>query len=308
MAYDDETVLEAKRLIVQKGKTATQASDVMGGEPAASTIRTWIKGGRLADKPWDELRTEYAQSLMTDTSPAAMAREMHRDLMQLMEEMPAGSKKADAVAKYEELVAERLNARDVVVVEPGEAWGELAYSAEADMSVLGPAFGEDAGRVMDALNDARVDDPSMETLEAAVEDALNEPVDLTDEMVAFRRETPPGVANTEFEALEGGGVVYVDTELTEDIESEGYAHEVIRRVQEMRKDLDLAMDAEIRLECEVADDRVADLVADHENLVAEEVRAGEVGDVSDGLRETWAVEDTEVEIAIERLATPEASD
>jgi isoleucyl-tRNA synthetase len=215
---------------------------------------------------------------------------------------------ADAVAKYEELVAERLNARDVVVVGPGEAWGELAYSAEADMSVLGPAFGEDAGRVMDALNDARVDDPSMETLEAAVEDALDEPVDLTDEMVAFRRETPPGVANTEFEALEGGGVVYVDTELTEDIESEGYAHEVIRRVQEMRKDLDLAMDAEIRLEYEVADDRVADLVADHENLVAEEVRAGEVGDVSDGLRETWAVEDTEVEIAIERLATPGASD
>lgn len=100
MAYDDETVLEAKRLIVQKGKTAKQAARALGGSPAASTIRTWIKGGRLADKPWDELRTEYAQSLMTDTSPAAMAREMHRDLMQLMEEMPAGSKKADAVAKY----------------------------------------------------------------------------------------------------------------------------------------------------------------------------------------------------------------
>jgi|GEM_PF-505066 len=56
------------------------------------------------------------------------------------------------------------------------------------------------------------------------------------------------------------GVVYVDTELNEDIESEGYAREVIRRVQEMRKELDLEMDASIRLEIDVADDRVADLV------------------------------------------------
>jgi len=100
MAYSEETVLEAKRLIVQKGKTPTQASDVMGGEPAASTIRTWVNDGRLTEKPWDDLRTEYAEAMMTDTSPAAMARQMHSDLMELMEEMPAGTKKADAVAKY----------------------------------------------------------------------------------------------------------------------------------------------------------------------------------------------------------------
>jgi isoleucyl-tRNA synthetase len=71
----------------------------------------------------------------------------------------------------------------------------------------------------------------------------------------------------------------------------------------MRKELDRAMDAEIRLEYDVADDRIADLVADHEALIAQEVRAGEVGDVSDGHRETWDVEDTEVVIAIERLVT-----
>jgi len=100
VAYDDETILEAKRLIVQKGKTATEASNVMGGQPAASTIRTWANDGRLADKPWDELRTEYAEAMMTDTSPAALARQLHRDLMQLMESTEAGTKKADAVAKY----------------------------------------------------------------------------------------------------------------------------------------------------------------------------------------------------------------
>ncbi len=64
-------------------------------------------------------------------------------------------------------------------------------------------------------------------------------------MVEFRRETPEGVTGTEFTALDGGGVVYVDTALTEDIESEGYAREVIRRIQEMRKDLELDVEERI---------------------------------------------------------------
>jgi isoleucyl-tRNA synthetase len=167
------------------------------------------------------------------------------------------------------------------------------------MSLLGPEFGNDAGRIMGALNDARVADPTVEALETAVADALDDPVELDEAMVEFVRHTPEGVAGAEFEALDGEGVVYVDTTLTEDIESEGYAREVIRRVQEMRKELDLPMDAAIRLEYDVHDDRVADLVAEHADLIAEEVRAEEVGTVSDGHRKTWDVEGIDVEIAIE---------
>ncbi|PSP83933.1 isoleucine--tRNA ligase [Halobacteriales archaeon QS_1_68_17] len=209
---------------------------------------------------------------------------------------------AGAVRVQSDLLADRLNAREVVVVDPGEEWDELQYSAEADMSVLGPAFGERAGAVMEALNDARVADPTLDALEAAVAADLDEPVDLDDEMVSFRRETPGGVVGTEFAALDGSGVVYVDTTLTEDIESEGYAREVIRRVQEMRKDLDLDLDERIRLELDVADDRVAALVRDHEHLVAEEVRADEFGPVEDGHRREWDVEGVEMTIAIVPLA------
>jgi isoleucyl-tRNA synthetase len=215
---------------------------------------------------------------------------------------------AGTVALREDLLADRLNARSIEVVGPGGAWGELSYSAEADMSLLGPEFGDDAGRIMGALNDARVAEPTVDALESAVAAELGESVDLDEEMVAFVRHTPDGVAGAEFEALDGEGVVYVDTTLTEDIESEGYAREVIRRVQEMRKELDLAMDAAIRLEYEVRDDRVADLVAEHAELIAEEVRAEEVGAVSDGHRKTWDVEGIDVEIAIAELAAAESSD
>jgi len=210
---------------------------------------------------------------------------------------------AAAVGRHRDLVAERLNAREVELVEPGEQWGELQYAAEADMSELGPAVGELAGDVMQAFNDARLDARSLEQLEAAVEDAVGEAVELADEMVTFVRKPPEGVEGTEFDRDgEPLGVVYVDTTLTEDIESEGYAREVIRRVQEMRKDLELDIEERIRLEVDVKDDRVADLVARHEDLVAEEVRAAELGTVEDGYRETWDVEGVDVEIAVEPLA------
>jgi isoleucyl-tRNA synthetase len=217
---------------------------------------------------------------------------------------------AAAVDRQRALLRDRLNAREIELVEPGESWGELAYSARADMSVLGPAFGGEAGEVMDALNEASVTEQSLEALETAVSESLGREVELTDEMVSFVTETPEGVEGTTFR-VDGDdrGVVYVDTALTEDIEAEGYAREVIRRVQEMRKDLDLDLEAEVRVELDVADDRVADLVARHEELVASEVRAREFAPVGEGAhREVWDVEGVEMTIGVEPLAVEPASD
>jgi isoleucyl-tRNA synthetase len=213
---------------------------------------------------------------------------------------------ASAVERRADLVAERLNARSVEVVGPDEGgWGQLRYSAEADMSVLGPAFGDDAGRIMGACNDAHITDPGLEALEVAVEEATGLDVELTEEMVEFVTETPDGVAGTEFEVLDSAGVVYVDTALTEDIESEGYAREVIRRVQEMRKDLELDIEEKIQLDLSIDDDRVEGLVHEHDSLIADEVRAAVLSDVSNGYHKTWDVEGVEMEIAIEPVETAE---
>jgi isoleucyl-tRNA synthetase len=221
---------------------------------------------------------------------------------------PSDAAVAEPLERRQELVAERLNARAVTVLDADEDWERLAFGAEADMSLLGPAFGEDAGRVMEALNDARLDEPSLAALEAAVEDETGVAVDLDEEMVEFVRHTPEDVAGAAFAVADGEGVVYVDAGLTEDIESEGYTREVVRRVQEMRKDLDLEIDAEIRLDLSIADDRVADLVARQADYLEREVRAAERGAVEEGHRRTWEVDGIEVEIGIARVAEAAAGD
>ncbi|MEY7850208.1 isoleucine--tRNA ligase [Natrarchaeobius sp. A-rgal3] len=217
----------------------------------------------------------------------------------------------EAVERHTDLLAERLNARGIELVSAEDRWEELAYSAEADMSELGPAFGGRAGEVMNALNEARIDEPNLEALEDAVGDVLEDDDELTEEMVSFVTETPEEIAGTAF-GLDGDdhGVVYVDASLTEDIESEGYAREVIRRVQEMRKDLELDVEQRITLDLEIDDDRVAALVRDREALVREEVRADEIGDLEDGdgHHKEWDVDGVTMSITIEPLAAAEASD
>jgi isoleucyl-tRNA synthetase len=284
--------------------TAEQLYGALTGETGHATVH-------MAD--WPEPPAFHNDQLEAEISVVRAVEEAGSNARQQAERklrwpvprviVDAGSEEvADAVRTQSDLIAERLNTREVEIVGPGEAWEQIDYSGTADMSKLGPALGEDAGRVMNALNEASVSEPTLAALEAAVESATGLDVELTDEMVDIVTETPEGLEATEFEALGSSGVVYVDTELTEDIESEGYAREVIRRVQEMRKDLELDIEAEIRLDLDIKDDRIADLVADHDDLIAREVRAAEFDAVEDGYRETWDVEGIEMDIAIEPVA------
>jgi isoleucyl-tRNA synthetase len=123
-------------------------------------------------------------------------------------------------------------------------------------------------------------------------------------MVEWVAEPPEHVSGAEFES----GTVYVDTSLTEEIEAEGYARDVVRRIQEMRKRLDLAVDEAIETAVDVDDERVAALVDRHRDLIAEETRTESFVDVDDdgmALVEEWEVEGIAVTIGIDRLEATE---
>jgi isoleucyl-tRNA synthetase len=215
---------------------------------------------------------------------------------------------AREIDEYRELLKDRLNSRRVEVIAPNEQWGQLRYSARANLDVLGPTFGARADDVTQALNEARIHEPTLDSLEAAVNEALDGPaVDLTEEMVEFEAETPDEVAGTVFSVdSEDRGVVYVDTSLNDDIEAEGYARDAIRKVQVMRNELDLGYRQEIRLELDIDDQRVTDLVREHEELIANEVQASSIGTVRDGYRETEEIEEVTMSFTVEPLAMSEA--
>jgi isoleucyl-tRNA synthetase len=204
----------------------------------------------------------------------------------------------ESVEALAELLVDRVNARELQVVDE---FDELLEYASPEMSAIGPAFGADSQRVMDAVEGARRDELESDgSLYVTVGD---DEYELTDEMVEFVAEPPENVSAAEFD----GGTVYVDTSLTEAIEAEGYARDVVRRIQEMRGQLDLDVDEQIRTALDVDDDRVAGFVDEHREVIAEETRTAEFVDadeVADGLVEGWDVEGVTVTIAIEP-ASPE---
>ncbi|MFB6080602.1 MAG: isoleucine--tRNA ligase [Haloferacaceae archaeon] len=217
-----------------------------------------------------------------------------------------------SVERLADLLADRTNAREVVVVE---AFDELVEVAEPRMDAIGPAFGADAQDVMRAVEGATRAEFEDGELSVTVDGDLYE---LDGSMVAFHAEPPENVEGAAFAGVDAdddadrpteGGTVYVDATLTEDLESEGYARDVVRRIQEMRKRLDLAVDEPIHTAIEVDDDRVAALVDDHRDHIASETRtAAFVEDDLDGgadfdLVEEWEVEDVPVTIGLRRLAT-----
>ena len=72
--------------------------------------------------------------------------------------------------------------------------------------------------------------------------------------------------------LGDGAVVVLDTEITPELEAEGYARDLVRSIQDERKNQDLHVSDRIELVLEVPTERVASLEA-HAQMIAHEVLA-----------------------------------
>ena len=96
--------------------------------------------------------------------------------------------------------------------------------------------------------------------------------------------------------------VYVNVTLTEELESDGYSREIIRRIQEMRKQAGLAVDAKIVASVVIADERIAGLVEQQNAVIAGEVRAESLtvrfGESSDAEDTEWDIDGLKAFISI----------
>jgi isoleucyl-tRNA synthetase len=208
---------------------------------------------------------------------------------------------ATAVKDLISVVKEQTNAKDIVLLGVGEPNPELGIEVVPNPRAIGPAFKGEAGKVLAALKaaDGRL---VRGAIEARGEDVLALPggeATITPDMVSFRDVIPVTLAMGEFP----GGKLYVDVELTPELEAEGYTRELIRRIQDMRKDLKLNVEDRIKVQVHIGDERVNGLVGAMKGAVSNEVRAGELtftGNVEGALVKEWDVEGVPMAIGIEK--------
>ena len=177
-----------------------------------------------------------------------------------------------AVKRLGSVLMGQTNSKVIVLTGVGESWDELGLEVIPDPGKIGPVFKKDAGKVIPALQ--KVDGVALkkafaETGEFKLILADGTTVTVIPGMANFKETLPAGTASAESDA----GIVYVDANLTPELEAEGYAREVIRRLQDMRKELDLVVDENIRASVRIEDEHVMGLVETLKSLIAEEVRA-----------------------------------
>ncbi len=196
----------------------------------------------------------------------------------------------------------QTNSKKITVLKPGEK-PKMNLEMSPVHKKIGPVYKGDARKVVEALKTA---DPFeiKRQLDASGEASLSwegKSYSLNKEMVEFKEIPPENLSAAEFSK----GFVYVDVTLTPDLEAEGYAREIIRRIQDMRKELDLRVEDQIKAVVDIEDKAVLDLALRQKDYIAGEVRAAqmEIGsglDVKGKLTKDWDIEELKVRIGIDK--------
>lgn len=192
-------------------------------------------------------------------------------------------KEAEVVARYASLITEELNVKQVSTL--ADQADIISYSLNPLPQMLGRKFGKDFPRVQRTLRegDQRSVRQWAEALLSGAAVTLNldgETFEVLPEECEVKRLAAEGYAVAE----EKGYVAAVDVRITEALEMEGLAREVVRRIQTMRRDADYSIDDNIHVVYK-ASDRLGKAIMEFGDYIKTETLAlsMEQGDPSDGM-------------------------
>ena len=168
-----------------------------------------------------------------------------------------------------DVLIEEINVKEIEVVsEVGEL---VNYKLMPNNRVLGPKFGKDFPKVRQALMalDPAEAARTLQAGEALILEVAGEMVSLSGEDVLVQTESRGGTAV----ASDKGVTVAVDTELTPALVQEGYARDVVRHVNNMRKDAGLDISDRIELAYQGANGDVAAALSGFAEYIQQETLA-----------------------------------
>ncbi len=179
---------------------------------------------------------------------------------------------AAAVTSHRELILDELNVKHLEVGSDESALVDL--QAKADFKRLGPRLGAKVKEVAAAL--AELTPAEVQAL-AAGESVTVAGVEVSAGDVVIRRTPRAGTAVASGERLS----VALDTTIDRDLMIEGAARELVARINQLRRDADLAVTDRITLTWSSTDEVIREAFARHGATIAAEVLAVDVREDSE---------------------------
>jgi isoleucyl-tRNA synthetase len=174
------------------------------------------------------------------------------------------TKRADDLVDYADVLREELNVRAVEFIERdafADARFGVVFEVVINARVLGPRLGQ---KVQQVISEARAG-----LWEWAEDDRR---LVVAGELLTAEEFEMKAVFDATNIALVGDGFVVLDTAVTPELEAEGLARDVIRAVQQARKDADLDVSDRIVLTI-VGDEAATAAIETHRELISGEVLA-----------------------------------
>ncbi|WP_061964321.1 isoleucine--tRNA ligase [Demequina aurantiaca] len=177
----------------------------------------------------------------------------------------------DAMAPYGDLVASELNVKAVRWVTADEF--TAAHPVEQRLNVNARAAGPRIGKsVQAAIKGSKSGDWSVSSDGVVTSGGIALVAGEYDLVTVIGAADDAAAGSSAAAVLPSGGFVLLDTALTSELEAEGYARDVVRAVQDERKNAGLNVSDRIHLQLTVPADRVAAVEA-HTELIAGETLA-----------------------------------
>jgi isoleucyl-tRNA synthetase len=219
----------------------------------------------VSDWPHDSELVDAMDAIREVCSAALSLREDNRLRARLpLQRLTIAGEDVGRLEPMTHLVRDEVNVKEVVLSNDLEAVGSFVLRPNA--KVLGPRLGS---AVQDVLRAARSGDWTTSP-DGSVEVAGNT---LAPEEFELALQPREGAVAT---ALQGNAVlVELDIELTASLEAEGMARDVVRLIQQARKDADLEVTDRIRCHIETTSE-IADALEDHRPWVSEAILATEL--------------------------------
>ena len=171
----------------------------------------------------------------------------------------------EAVVAYRDLIAEELNVREVEFVHGDE--GHVHYVARPNFRRLGPRLGKKMPLAKKAFESA----DAAELRRQLLADGKAE-IEIDGEMVPLDAEDVEVLVEASRHYAAAGDqqtVVVLNTDLTEELLEEGLYRELLRRVQDLRRDLDIEYTQRIGLSIEASEKITRILEARREHFMEE---------------------------------------
>ncbi len=265
-------------------------------EPYKSVHLSFIPTVTFIDKNLED-KMEVAQSVvyLTRSIRAKLNLKVRQPLRKIMIVVPAS--KQNALEEMKDVILEEVNIKEMEILKDDSEI--VNKSAKPNFKAIGPKFGKKVNQVANAIKQFTKNEiDKIEKQESVIIKIEGEEIEISPEYLEIVSSEIKGWSV----ASEEGVTVSIDTELTEDLITEGLAREFVNRIQNMRKDAGFEVTDRININF-VATKPFADYIFKFKDYISNETLAENItnGKLNNGYKQEWKIDEFDCSIAIEKI-------